>query len=26
VYDIDPNAFMIMSSRLDVYGNFEKRL
>lgn len=26
VYDIDPNAFMILNSGLDVYGNFEKRL
>lgn len=26
VYDIDPSAFMILNSGLDVYGNFEKRL
>lgn len=26
VYDIDSNAFMILNSGLDVYGNFEKRL
>lgn len=26
VYDIDPHAFMIINSGLDVYGNFEKRL
>lgn len=26
VYEIDPNAFMILTSGLNVYGNFEKRL
>lgn len=26
IYDIDPNAFMILNEGLDVYGNFEKRL
>ncbi len=26
IHDIDPNAFMIVNSGLDVYGNFEKRL